>query len=864
MLIMAGVLFAVSLPAVAAEEEKEPADIQDITEEVLTGPNDLDPDKILGPGGVAIDTYKDILMSFGATVRFIPTAESNWDFGLSEEVPGYVNTEPLADFAGVAMQNAGAGMEVNTALTTLQNALDEDRGVQTAFDDFANALYNADAVIGAAADPTTAAGIEQAAAGAAQIQSAASAASQLAAMSTATVYTTGLTAAGAAADAYEQAIADGDMAVAGDALTAIATNPDYQAAVAAGDLATAQALATQIATPYVVQAALDAAESQGAEEGAAVQNVFADPDYQAALAEGDDAAAEAAAQAVVVQASAAAADDAAESVIRDNADPALLAGADQIVNGVALKIMKNDPNATIDEALAYATVLKAKADAFSPYYLADSFLRTHSNESGSVNDGYIRTETKMYFNAMPKDKKWSFYAALEFDRPLDTNTIDNRGGKTDSASNFGLERLNASVELLPGLRFHGGWDVWGIDIIEASSMVYGDDNPGFWLKGGFGDFDYSLAWLKLEDNDFQIDITDHDGDVDADRDLMAGYLDYNIKEDSKVRFFYAYDRIRNVPSLDLLGAIASEEGLADYAGIYGNNGVFGAEATSPEIDSHNIGAYYLGKFGFLELMAEGVYKFGSASDTGLAGVYNGVHEIEYDDFDIASYALALDLGFELKDLVGWMSFKPHIGVMYTSGDDDSTDDTLAGYSGIANAQRFSGMWGGENTIIGDTNFLLGTALYGYVPEFYGNGTPVFVGGLQNFAGQGNGRGDNPGLTMFSLGFTMRPKIFLIYRTNVNFFNWNEDFYVTDMVNPVTLESLGSGSKIPATRVEAGYVGAEWDNEILLALSKHTFIKAQAAFFFPGSAIEDVTAALSGGTETDETALRLAAELIWNF
>ncbi len=266
----------------------------------------------------------------------------------------------------------------------------------------------------------------------------------------------------------------------------------------------------------------------------------------------------------------------------------------------------------------------------------------------------------------------------------------------------------------------------------------------------------------------------------------------------------------------------------------------------------------------LEFMTEGVYKFGSADGTGLAGVYNGVHTIEHDDYDISSYAFAADVALEMKDLVGWTSLKPHFGILYTSGDDDSTDDTLGGYSGVTNAQRFSGMWGGENTIIGDTNFVLGTALYGYVPELYGNGTPVFVGGLQNFAGSGNGRGDNPGLTMYSLGVTIRPVIFLIYRTNVNMFNWNEDFYVTDMVNPITLQSLATGTKVAATKVSSGYVGTEWDHEVTLALSKHMFVKWQGALFFPGDGVEEVTAALSGGTESSDLATRLAMELIWNF
>ena len=833
-----------------SDTESDRGIIDDITEEVLTGPSDLDPEKILGPGGVSIETGKDILMSFGATVRFIPTSESNWDFGLSDEVGGYINTEPLKAFAGSALSSANAAKSLSEATTTFENALSDDRGVSTAFEEFANALNNAEGVLGAM-NPA----IGQAADGAAQLQASAASAGDLAGMRTAEVYMGGLEAAQVGAAQYQAAIQAQNTDVAGAALAAIAQNPDYQAAVAAGDMATAQAVAGQVAMPYVAQAGVEAAAAVGGEERAAVEQVFANPDYQAAMAAGNTAGAEAVAQRIVVGAVAQESEAAASGVIRDNADPALVNGASQIVDGVTARIMRDNPNATIEGAAAYATVLKAQADSYSPYYLADTFMRTHSNESGSVNDGYIRNETKMYFNAMAPDKKWSFYGALEFDRPIDTATVDNRGGKIDSASNFGLERLNASIELVPGLRFHAGWDVWGLDIIEAASMVYGDDNAGFWIKGDRGPFHYSMAWLKLEENDFQIDAADHTGSVDEDRDLLAAYVDYKIRESNKFRMFYAYDRIRNVPATDLLGAMSASAGLGEFAGI--NGGL-------PSTDAHNIGGYYLGKFGMVEVMGEACYKLGSADNTGLKGVDNGVGIIEHDDFDIASYAMAFDVGVELKDTLGWMSFKPHFGMLYTSGDDDPNDDTLGGYSGVTNAQRFSGMWGGENTIIGDTNFVLGTALYGYVPEFYGNGTPVFVGGLQNFAGKGNGRGDNPGLTMVSLGLTMRPKIFLIYRTNFNFFNWNEDFYVTNMVDPITTPSLASGQKVRATRVNSGFVGTEWDNEVTLALSKHMFIKGQLAFFFPGEGVEDVTAALSGGADASDTATRLGAELIWNF
>ena len=134
-----------------------------------------------------------------------------------------------------------------------------------------------------------------------------------------------------------------------------------------------------------------------------------------------------------------------------------------------------------------------------------------------------------------------------------------------------------------------------------------------------------------------------------------------------------------------------------------------------------------------------------------------------------------------------------------------------------------------------------------------------VGGLSNVTALGSARGDNPGLTMLSLGFTLAPKRFLMFKSNVNSFWWNEDIKVHSFVNPAI-----------ATQVDNGYVGTEWDSELTFAMSKNTFIKGQAALFFPGEVIDDVTSARSSmmapgdGAESDDTACRFAMEFIWMF
>ncbi len=544
--------------------------------------------------------------------------------------------------------------------------------------------------------------------------------------------------------------------------------------------------------------------------------------------------------------------------------------------------------------------------------------QSHANESGWVNNSYIRAENKLYFNAMPNDQVWSFYAALEFDGVLDNMTVDDRGnndpGKVDnkdSNSNYGLERLHGSVRLPFGksmdLRLHAGWDIYQLDVYDGGGLVFGDDDPGFWITGKIGEkTNFQIGYHKLKENDWQISDIGPDTDYDDDRDLYSVAVDYHFDKKSHVKFFYAYDRIRNiaantlqsylfgktisdtlttnayplhaVPGLEdivldgtvpqksdgsyevtggtvnvplvmanaaTIDAVAGPGTALALAGGQTNltNKYFYGNETAADTDSHHIGFYYQGDFGIVKPFVEAVYQFGQADNTGLSAY--GYEE----DYDIKAYALAADLTFNLKDAIGF-KFEPHIGIMYTSGDDDPDDDDLEGYTGVDNCQRFSAHWGGENTIIGDTNLLMGSVLYGYLPELYGSGTPVTTGGLQNFAGAGGGRGDNPGMLMYSIGLNMAPKRFLLFRSNVNIFNFNEDFRLPTL----------SGTVV---EIDNGYAGTEWDNEVTLALSKNMFIKGQFSFLFPGEVIEDVTEAYSG-EECDDVATRLGIELIWNF
>lgn len=457
-------------------------------------------------------------------------------------------------------------------------------------------------------------------------------------------------------------------------------------------------------------------------------------------------------------------------------------------------------------------------------------LRQHVNESGWVTGSYVRTEARVYFSAMPKDQSWSFYTALEFDRPLETASVDERGGKLDSSNDFGMERLLGTVALPWNNRLFAGWDVWGVDLGEAQGFVYGDDNPGFWLSGGSGAVRYSVGWWKLKENQFQNQPVFNT--FNGDRDLYAGYVDYLPAAGQKIRAFLLYDTMNDVD-------ITTTARRFSQAAALPRLGVSDAK-------SAHVGGYWKGTFGPWSTMAEGVYQFGSADASGLSR----------SDYDIRAYAVAADVTYDLKAVVG-QAIVPRVGVVYASGDKSATDGKLGGYTGVTDFSRAS-KWGGENTISLDTNFVLGTPLYGMLPSGLGNGTPIVIGGLQNLVGAGFGRGDNPGLTMIAAGLTYTPRPGLIYTTNVNGYRWNEDFVVTSFVDGTTVNPVSSG-----------YVGTEWTNELHWRVANAVALKGQVSFLFPGSALKRANAALTAssaglGPQSAKTATRIAAELIWNF
>jgi hypothetical protein len=285
----------------------------------------------------------------------------------------------------------------------------------------------------------------------------------------------------------------------------------------------------------------------------------------------------------------------------------------------------------------------------------------------------------------------------------------------------------------------------------------------------------------------------------------------------------------------------------------------------PETDGYYLSPFVKLSFAGFKLVAQYSHLWGDANKTNQVNGASG----SLGNYTIDSNAVYADLSFDLTPWTG-LRFIPHIGGWWTQGDDKANDNKLEGYAGITDFQRFTPGFGGENTIIGDGNPVYGSGLYGFFPILRGNqSSNLVIGG----GSSGNtGRGDNPGILIVGGGITVDPIKNWTYRTNAMYLRYQEDFclsaatFAASPSDPTKAVAVcaptSSGAPNLITKRDAG---VEWDNEVLWWLDKNMVVKGQFSFLFPGDGIRQITKALANnGTQPDDTAIRLAMELIWNF
>jgi hypothetical protein len=493
--------------------------------------------------------------------------------------------------------------------------------------------------------------------------------------------------------------------------------------------------------------------------------------------------------------------------------------------------------------------------------------RAHLTEAGVVSNAYIRSEDRLYFN-FAKGDLWDVYMALEFDDVLSSRTVDRVRDTQGDFGSFGLERVNASINL-PWIssRFHAGWDLYGVDI-DTAILVYADDDPGFWLKGGVANLDWQFGYHKKDEANRRltgirtatvvtsvgppvvtatIPVSVTNTGYDNDRDIYSARVNYTPFKDIKIGLLYTYDRLAirfGFPTGDPCVPFAPPTPPTP-----------GSVNPCPEVDSHHIGPVVIANIAGFKFTGQYVYQFGEARKTGVVtnpATQNG-------NYDIDAHAFLADLAY---DLTPWAGFRlmPHIGVIWASGDDNPNDNKLGGYAANVSGQRFTPIFGGENTILADFNLVVGTNLYSFLPNLRGNQhSGLATGGLLS-----SDRGDSPGLLLVGGGITVAPLKNAVYRTNAYYLRYSEK----PCVNFGEVPALSAPAACPNANPNSGIIGSReigvgWDNEVMVFLDKNMVVKGQVSFLFPGDAVRDVTQR-SVGQAVDETAIRLALELLWNF
>lgn len=376
-------------------------------------------------------------------------------------------------------------------------------------------------------------------------------------------------------------------------------------------------------------------------------------------------------------------------------------------------------------------------------------------------DSIIGFEHRLFFTAT-KDRV-SLYSAIELDGTLDERSID--------ANNPNIERLNLSL-LVPevGTTFSVGADVYALDPIGG--LVYIDDDPGIWFKGGVGPWSWQAGWHKR---------TECGGDAgdsnlrfpcraqgifdkrEDDTNIFTAKIGYDFQHPAGrfhlEPFFLAY--LRDTPNsgtgltrLNLVGPggvtrPATDPLQASIADIV------------PSQTSYYLGIQGTGNIGWLRPSVEFVYLTGDIS--GLIDRKTGKLPFGFESFDISSWAWYARLDFDWSKEPWWplRGIIPFVSAEMLRGDSNPSDDTLHGFvsPSTPNALRAGDFPLLRKTVLGLGSPILGdgTADFGFAVD--GRGTGPTIGNIlegQTFGGSSLfnnrfGKGDNPGYVKISGG-----------------------------------------------------------------------------------------------------------------
>ena len=405
---------------------------------------------------------------------------------------------------------------------------------------------------------------------------------------------------------------------------------------------------------------------------------------------------------------------------------------------------------------------------FQPMFTSDLDFNDDTNfrtitEFGAIgeDDNFIGFENRLFFT-VTKDRV-SFYTALELDGTLDEREIDTNDPN--------IERLNLSLQI-PEIDSTAsvGADIYVLDGIGG--LVYIDDDPGIWIKGGTGRWSWQAAWHKRTEfggaaGDSSSRFASRAGvteDRSDDTDFFSAKIGYDRKHSTGAFHVETFGllQLRDTPNfgsgltrLNLVGPgnvprPATDPLQASIADIV------------PNQTSYFLGIAAKGNFGLLRPSAEFVYSGGKIK--GLTD-NTGAAPYGFDEFDIHSYAAFARLDFDFSKKRWWplRGVIPFVQGEFLSGDDDPFDDDLEGFVSPSSP---SGLRPGDipflrRTVLGLGSPPLGdgTADFGFATD--GRGIGPTIGNILEGATFGGtalfnnrfGKGDNPGFIKISTGLS---------------------------------------------------------------------------------------------------------------
>lgn len=363
---------------------------------------------------------------------------------------------------------------------------------------------------------------------------------------------------------------------------------------------------------------------------------------------------------------------------------------------------------------------------------------TDSSDIGfKRKEGFAEIVAFVSVDVFDADAKWAarVSAAVDYlnDRGNDALDSSFNGQSNDTYIDVSFEEawLEAKLFDTPN-RLRVGLQEYKSDFL---GLIYNDNDLGVRLYGENEKLKWNLSYFYKTEHDAVSELFDP---TYADQDVFIATLQFDVGTVSVIpSVHYNRDR-RDDRELDV-----AYLGLAHY-------GMVGPFATTS--------AFY--------------YAFGDDDNS----VMNPAR-----DQDISAFHIVADAGYPIG------KFTPHVGVFYTSGDDDPTDGDARGFDSIYDTIS---VWG-DNGIIIDDRINAGT-----LTVLRNNSA---IPSLRDFDESANFI--NPGVLAFNFGLVTDWTDKFATDMNLTYFEWDE----TDVLGPGIGEHVGWEANVSGTYKWADYL-----------------------------------------------------------